>query len=345
MTGDTNKKISEIVSTPLRPFTEETVRAALDRAAQKKWLNPRPTLLRHNIPAENMDQIEARFVFQPRLAERLNRRPLREVRVVMAHGRKEFGYQAAMYVASYIRRARICGVAWGQDVASVVSGMEDIWDSSLPASVEFFPVRGEPLGRGPVLESPTYLCRVLGGFVNGRGAPGPPSLLGIPALIPLFRKDDSRKFKAAKRAFMEFPAFERIFSRDGLLARADTVLLSVGSAGVTGALSSWTQSCLAGLCKPGKWPDAGRINGDIAGIALRRPDFASDKTLDAVDERWLGLSRGDLLRVAKGDPGVILCAYDPSKSDAVLNACRNELVSQLVVSAALAKEMATALGV
>lgn len=97
--------------------------------------------------------------------------------------------------------------------------------------------------------------------------------------------------------------------------------------------------------RPGKpsWPAEELIVGDMAGVSLPRAGISNvqDGVVRHLDRCWLGLARDHLKRCASsGKPGVIVCAFDPRKAEAVVRACQLGLVSRLVISSALAQALA-----
>jgi DNA-binding transcriptional regulator LsrR (DeoR family) len=343
-------------------LTRHGVEGALDRAEEKGWLVRKPLFRRNQFTDEQITEIMNRCDPQPPLLSSLNSPVLQELRAVSGKTAEEFGRAAAIHVAGYIEKADSVGVAWGQDLFSVVAGLERVWREGGRADgrgVRFFPLRGDPLAispglvrRGSALSdcAPSALCWRLHNCL----CPGDfeDSLSGIPAMIPPPVPGESKTLSETEiiavmeGVFRRVPAYRRVAGGPSpLLAVADAIITSVGPVHAT---SEVTRGFLSGGGGAQTWPHVDLLVGDIAGVPLPVAGHDEDPLVASIERRWLGLKTAHLKQcVARADgkkhAGVIVCARLPEKAAAVAAACRLNLVSRLVVGDKLAQRLSAML--
>lgn len=350
--GKTLKEIGEALG-----LGKNEVEGALDRAEEKRWLVRKPLFRRNEFTNELMTEIMSRCnTHQPLLAS-LNSPALQEIRVVSGRTREEFGRAAAVHVGGYIERSCSVGVAWGEDLFSVVMGLEATsrGRGRADCSVRFIPLRGDPVAispglvrRGsPLLEwTPSALCwRLHSCYCEGDFSD---SLAGIPALIPPPIKGESQmlseddKIAVVEEVFRRVPAFCRLTGGD---TPPDMIVTSVGPVDAT---SEVTKRFLSGGGHAQSWPQKDLLEGDIAGLPLAAAGHEDDPRLASIESRWLGLKTAHLCRcvaeaVGERHVGVVVCARLPEKAAAVAAACRLNLVSRLVIGDRLAQRLSAML--
>jgi DNA-binding transcriptional regulator LsrR (DeoR family) len=334
--GESQKEIAAKLGLNVRK-----VQLALDRAKADHWYSDKPLFRPDKFAAAELADLETCYDQRPGTIDGLLRPPLKEIRVIMGRTQKEFGRHAAPHVIGYFRLATSIGVAWGTDLAAVVSGIEELSEPLESKELCFFPVRGEPLRGGDPERGPSRLVRRLHDYWNRTGKAH--SLTGFPATIPL-RADTPALCQAIEAIYGDSEDYQRIIAGpEALLGRTDGILTSVGAATVS---SAWTAASLFTGYRRKFWPED-LLAGDMAGVALpcrAEEDLSeSDRAiLGQVRSCFLGLKYDHLVRAAGKDPGVILCAWSEQKAKAVRRACQLGLVTRLLISGELAVALAAA---
>jgi hypothetical protein len=274
---------------------------------------------------------------------------VREVRVVDTGGPGEtprapdvrlarLGRGAATRVGELLPRSSVFAVTWGQTVSCVVDALAAA-PPRLDRPVTFVPVCAEPLERSSDKETSSHLVERLHQLLQP-DAPPPPSLTGVPALIPL-------KFNARRHTIVEFiedtGSYPEIFKGpDALIQRVDTLITSVGpatrpmgfildellKAGTEDLKPSLTIEKLASL-----------VAGDIGGVLVPRPTLEQHEKeeVDALNRMWTGIQRKHLERIAidadrNNHPGVIVVSLD--RPEIVAEVIRQGLVNELIIDRA-----------
>jgi hypothetical protein len=330
------------------------VTRALDRAAENGWVLRQQIFVREKVPAKLFLKMIRALGMAPGLLHGLRSQQLGEVHVVPGTTLERFGREAAVFVARRLRGCANVGVAWGGELASVVTGlngMRVLRPGS--AGIDIFPLRGDPIGFLPARDrsllerSPSALAEMLHRVLNPRGN-FVNSLSGVPAMVPPLGQGDEEKFRVLEEILGEIPAYARVVGKKQggrgawkrakpLLETADMILTSVGPAQ---AVSPWTQRCFASDPHLRRRKPEDMIAGDIAGVLLPNAR-GSGAAFRALQRRWLGVNRDHLkecVRRAEGknSGGVVICALNPAKADAILQAIEAGLCSCLIVGSELA---------
>jgi len=250
----------------------------------------------------------------------------------------------AGYITELLRRSAVCGVAWGETVASIVSGLGALrirppWKEQ---PITFIPLCGEPPGRALGEYSASAAAAQLDKIVNNDETSHSPSLAGVFALIP--REFDWKAVQIIRKAFGYLDGYRDIFQRERWIDKIDCVLTSVS------ADESPLTFGLLDLTRATGGPDRKRLHelviGDICGIfiprlGLRSPELAE---LKEIQKRWNGMTELQLKRCAdnalqNGAPGVIVMAIGKNKAAMVYESVKRGLVNTLVIDDDLAEEL------
>lgn len=288
-----------------------------------------------------------------------NTTPLRRIRVYdtgsHGHGDDEwsarrvlFGHRVARDVLDLILTSRVCAVAWGHTVAGIIEGIAELtatFDKPKPA-IEFFPVRGDPLGAIDARTSPSALCAQLGAIVNHAAAGHVRSLAGVPAVIPEVqaRFEGEADAEVIKRYAGLSKAYDEIYGAGNRRSEIDCILTTIGaiSQGKQRAREGfgvYTKDCLETWGVNNAWLST-HVLGDCAGVFVERPGLREEDRQDfeRMSLKWLGISLEDFQRCArdaenKKRPGVIVAALgDVDRARVVFECCtRLGIVNELFV--------------
>jgi DNA-binding transcriptional regulator LsrR (DeoR family) len=280
---------------------------------------------------------------------------VREVRVVDTGGPGEtprttdlrlarLGRGAATRVGELLQRSSIFAVTWGQTVSHVVDALAAA-PPRLDRPVTFVPVCAEPLDRSSNKETSSHLVQRLHRLLQP-DAPPPPSLTGVPALIPLkflIRDHSIRQF------IEEAASYREIFGgADPLIKRVDTLITSVGPA--DRPMGFIHDELLKAGSIEGKPLTATKlaslVAGDIGGILIPRRTLKDEKdktAVEALNEMWTGVKRKHLERIARdadrnNRPGVIVVSLD--RPEIVAEVIRQGLVNELIIDRATTGKVA-----
>jgi DNA-binding transcriptional regulator LsrR (DeoR family) len=272
---------------------------------------------------------------------------VREVRVVDTGGPGEtprsieprlarLGQGAATRVGELLQRSSVFAVTWGQTLSYVIDALAAA-PPRLDRPVTFVPVCAEPVASSSNTETSSHLVQRLHQLLQP-DAPPPPSLTGVPALIPLKFADRDHTI----RQFIEDAAsYREIFKGpDPLIKRVDTLITSVGPA--SRPMGFVHDELLKAGSEPFKDPLtaaelASLVAGDIGGILIPRPGLQDKGRVNALNKMWTGIQREHLERIAidadrNNHPGVIVVSLD--RPEIVAEVIRQGLVNELIIDRA-----------
>ncbi len=222
--------------------------------------------------------------------------------------RLTFGRAAASFVYDRIRQCNHVGVAYGETVRAIISGIAHLPAPKPPSTrVSLLPLRGDPvIEHEGVFTSPTSLAFELRDVVNrivGRSKAKRAvarSLTGVPAIIPSHLSADAdaiRRLAATNETY-------RQYEEGGVAENLDCILASVGVVGGFGQYSSayfdsWSQD---------SWVSENLL-GDFAGLLVPKPGrLGSEQEFEDKQLAWLGAQPRHFTRCGEREPGVILVA-------------------------------------
>lgn len=252
--------------------------------------------------------------------------------------------QAARIIHELLEPAQRIGVAWGRTLAAIVRSLSDLGRPSRGTRKQFFPLRGDPMGRTSSDVSASFLVERLHAWFECRGAPS--SLQGVPALVPYPLADTYRHIE--KLASFS-PTFRRIYLGEPPgstpeIERLDAIVTACGA--ITEGISPITSALLdlLQLNDIAKWS----VLGDVAGCLIPHPNAraADVRRIERCNDLWIGLKtshlRGCATRaVDEKTPGVILIASGHrQKARLALEAVRAGLVSWLLIDHICAEHLA-----
>ena len=265
--------------------------------------------------------------------------------------RRRFGRAAATRIDELLLRSAVFAVTWGRTLSHVVDGLQAVPTlRSKGRSIQFVPVCGEPLEKDSNKDTSSHLARRLHTIVCWPTKPPPPSLMGVPALIP--RKFVGEKAKVIREFVEQAGNYREIFgTRAPLIAAVDSLLTSAGPS--NGAMGFIHHELLeAGSTEKRKLTTArlgALVAGDIGGVLIPRRSLADRREVQALNAMWTGARLEHLERIARQAdrtrrPGVILVAVGvPGRAEIVAEAVRWGLVNQLIIDRQLADGLKTAL--
>lgn len=280
---------------------------------------------------------------------------------------EQFGQSASSYIQGLLLQSEVCGVSWGETLASVVRALDKPGNPAprREAPIHFVPLCGEALDSAPKRVNSSSLAHRLDEIMNG-----PQSqcrslwLAGVPALVPDITDGFTpNELAAIQKYIRHIRAYREIFGeapgsscRDGWSDRApkrsrclpwierlDTILTSVGPAERPLGYGGKELLKSAGLTI-----EEARhlILGDISGILIKRPDLSAEdrNRVDKINERWTGIKERHLRRCAEeatrnGRAGVVLVAIGSNKAPFVYEAVKLGLANHLVVDQHLASAL------
>ena len=358
--GETQRKVMDVLD-----LAQPTASNAKKIAEDRGWLS-RPRL---QLPPEEIEQL-MQLVYADGLKDKLvaaqeaGAHHLRTLRIygvehpaspddVVAHGKHldAFGLLAAQHLVDELfPQVDSVGVSWGGTLLATTrlldrGDLSRMKRTGRQEQITFFPVCGAPPDATVhALRSSSNLVALLDEIVND-SAPNPNNFTGIVAALSHRYKDFEAK--AIWKYFFNDTGFARVFGSDGdpgLIQRTDAVLTGVGSPDpqddpwVTGAAEA------AGID-----PEilASSTFGNISGIFLPRPDIDSGaaQAVADVNELWTGIHLEQLLDCARrakssNRGGTVVIASGARKVGTVLECIRQGLVSELLIDAELAAELA-----
>jgi hypothetical protein len=252
------------------------------------------------------------------------------------------------------------GVAWGTTIWHVTQALRVFpphrgWRSQAP--VDFVPLCGDPLLDSSQDDADMTSSRIasdLSKIVNGHGKRS--VWLGlVPAYIP--RTFNDRDTKVIQKLIDLVPEYRRIFGPPHP-SIAEDLHMVLTAAGPAERPVGFGQNPLLGLTAGDAKRLTRSIHGDIGGVLIPKLLAGGDSKprLDPlvrdVARHWTGL-RMEHLRAcadqafaagrAADRPGVTLVSFSPNRTEIVLEAIRQGLVNQLIVSSDLERSLDAAL--
>lgn len=345
-------------------LSQSRVSRLLHLAESRGWLERSYHLVAERLPAGRYDQL--RQSEQPQgLAELLEAvRPITGVHVRGLHvvdtgssGTSErmigsrlarFAREAASPLDQMLTRSACVAVSWGRSVWTALEGLR-----TAPAlrcakrPVRVVPLCGEPLEQAARRETSTHLAEQLHEII-GSTAPRPPSLTGVPALIPRhFKGTDAkgiRKFVAHAASYRE------VFGQpDPLIHHVDTLLTSVGSSERPMGFVHDELLKAGGTKGKSMAPEtlSALVAGDMGGVLLPRQGLTARdrREVAELNRMWTGATLAHYERIVKAAqrssrPGIVLLSIGgPGRAEIVAEVLRHGLVNELVVDRALAEEL------
>ncbi len=324
----------------------------------------------------NLSEQQSRLAEERLVSYRLDANEL-GIRNVAICATEEFGHGAAVHLERLLREALVptsrtapscssMAIAWGNDLASAVRvlrrlfAFDDVREEhrkrtergeSLPilSPVRFIPARGELLHSPLKQISPTFLAASMGEIVNG-GSGDTYTLATIPAIVPKINgtalkrivpkgvhmnatqaREFIRNYYTTRNEYLE------VFPPDVPIS-PDAFLTSVG---VSNAMSSWTEECIAtgGIDRK---KIAEYSYGDIAGVFVARPGY--ERQVASWNAGWIGIGQEHIERCSEGGRnqnrlGVIICAKDKAKARIIYECLKRRWVNELIVSGDLGREL------
>ena len=258
---------------------------------------------------------------------------------------KAFGRSVGVVLMDVLASSDTFGVTWGRTISHVVDSLADIpRPQATGRPIRFVPVCGEPLDQASNRDTSSHLVERLHRLLQP-GAPPPPSLTGVPALI-------SRNFRGADergiRKFVTHAASYRVVfgKRSPLINQVDSLLTSVGAA--EHPMGFIHDELLRAGSTPGrrltKDTLARLVAGDIGGVLIPRRDLdaAGRKEVESLNAMWTGMKRQHLERIARhavrsDHPGVIAVSMGgTNRAEVIAEALRCGLVNELIIDRELA---------
>ena len=253
---------------------------------------------------------------------------------------------AARKVVRLLEQSQNVGVAWGHQVASIVSALASIGVKKALPKIRFIPTSGEPL-RGPSSSpergSTSLVAQLHRRF--GNESERPLSLAGVAAVISDVFEGAARE--AVLRYIHDLGDYRRIFlgteSTEPLVSQIDTMLASVGSLD-----QGWTmyQSALVQTGGISRERLTELVAGDIAGALVktrkRKLSPGEENEFLKIVESWSGICiTPHLLSIATnaistGKPGVVVVAIGKNKANILLEVLKMGLINELIIDHDLA---------
>jgi DNA-binding transcriptional regulator LsrR (DeoR family) len=357
--------LQEEIGRMLGGLSQSRVSRLLRRAEERGWLVRTYQFVGDSLGADRLAALK-RFVEPSTLVDvlaRVNSRTKVKVRGVHVvdsgtSGRSietrlvRFGRAAAEPLLDLIRRSDVLAVTWGTTVSHVVDGIEHAKAlRPAPRAIRFVPVCGEPLDRSSDRATASHLAERLH-EIMGSTAPKPPSLTGVPALIPRrFRGTDAggiRKFVAQAGSYKE------VFGQPGpLIDKVDTLITAVGSS--RKPMGFIHEELLKAGSLPRKTLTTASLSklvvGDVGGVLFPRPGLHARgrDEVDKLNEMWTGATLQHFERIAvqaarSTRPGIIVVAMGGEDRAAIVaEAIRHGLVNELIIDRTLSEALTAAL--
>ena len=245
------------------------------------------------------------------------------------------GRGAATRVGELLQRSAVFAVTWGTTVSNIVEALAAA-PPRLVRPVQFVPVCAEPHLRSSNKDTSSHLVARLHQLLQPQ-APPPPSLTGVPALIPRgFTGEDA---KSIRRFINQTASYSEIFAgKDPLINRVDTLITSVGPSKYP--MGFIHDEVLSAGSLPRKKLTSARLSslvvGDIGGVLIPRRDLsrADRAEVEALNAMWTGIHLKHLQRIARNArrnnrPGVIVVSLD--RPEIVAEVIRQGLVNELII--------------
>lgn len=255
-----------------------------------------------------------------------------------------FGREAAGPLDELLLRSDCLALSWGRSVSCVVDGIGASTPRSAGRALRIVPVCGEPLEQASNRDTSSHLAERLHSMLRST-APPPPSLTGVPALIPRhFHGSDAR---GIRKFVAQAASYREVFgTASPLINRVDSLLTAVGPA--HRPMGFIHEELLKAGSTPATRLTAARLEalvaGDIGGVLLPRPglDSGGRKEVRALNEMWTGAKLSHLERIARQAsrgtrPGIIVVSVGGDDRAAIIaEAVHHGLVNELIIDRALA---------
>ncbi|MFO0844735.1 MAG: hypothetical protein U0797_20450 [Gemmataceae bacterium] len=372
--GDTQTEIGEKLE-----IKQPEVSRLLRLAEGRKWLTYRDPAFDPKGVEELWEAAQAKFAkfLSPKgLLEKLQRlQPggvprLRSVTVIR-HQQGTFHPSVTEAIKAVLHRAAVVGVTWGRTMYDALQIFEKTLQQPIRVAnpIQFVPLCGEPMMDvlDPLHYSSSALVAVLHEKVNGK-APGdtnppPPSLGGVPIIIPAGYT--SEEVQVIRHYIGQVSGYGIVFgkggpggprrkpgagAKPGLVEQVDTVLTSLGVAKKEHRGIFLQQRVDLGDISEREL--TATVVGDIGGVIIPTGGElspAAARKLEEMGERWTGVKLHHLERCAGdavkgGKPGVVVFSRGgpcpQERATVVRRAIELGLVNELVCDG----ELADALG-
>lgn len=336
----------------------------LERAKIKGWLRVvAPEFMVPDRDKGLWEQVYARFFAGTDLLSKLQQHEARETprlkKIWIFHGGQDTHFDRTVMPAieEIFAQASVVGVTWGRRVAGLVDFLRAHLSAPMrkppQPKLEFIPLCGEPIKQEEVHleDSSTALAASLNDIINSDKKKVPPSLRGIPAIIPAnFNQDEVKTIQKFMRQFVGYSA---IFNHENhkpgkkgqpLYARIDTILTSVGVALAEDRGHFLRERVLLGDLTEDALTEL--VVGDLGGIIVPKRNLrdSQNEKIARLNDRWTGIKPSFVAKFAgkaanSAMPGVVVLATQPNRRDMVLRCIELGYINQLILS----REMAQAL--
>ncbi len=357
--------LQEEIGRLLGGLSQSRVSRLLHRAEERGWLVRSYKFVTDGLPPDRLAALK-RFVEPSTLVDSLARVDsrtgvtVRGVHVVDSgsSGRNidlrlvRFGRAAAEPLIDLIRRSDVLAVTWGNTVSHVVDGIAQAKaPRPAPRAIRFVPVCGEPLDRGSDQVTASHLAERLH-KIMGSTAPRPPSLTGVPALIP--RRFSGSDADGIRKFVAQAGSFKEVFGKPApLIDQVDSLITAVGSSKKPMGFIH-DELLKAGSLPKRKLTSAALgklVVGDVGGVLFPRPglDTRGRAEVEALNGMWTGATLPHFERIAKqaarsARPGIIVVAMGGEDRAAIVaEAVRHGLINELIIDRSLADALTTAL--
>lgn len=259
-----------------------------------------------------------------------------------------FAREVATPLDQLLLRSNCIAVSWGRSVFSALEGLRGAAElRSANRAVRVVPLCGEPLEQAARRETSTHLAEQLHKILHS-SAPDPPSLTGVPALIPRhFKGADA---KGIRKFVAQAASYREVFgTSDPLINHVDTLLTSVGAAEKPlGFVNEELLKAGGSKVKPLTAAAlASLVAGDMGGVLLPRRSLSprDRKEVAALNAMWTGATLAHYERIAKAAqrssrPGIVLLSIGgEGRAEIVAEVIRHGLVNELVIDSALAEAL------
>jgi DNA-binding transcriptional regulator LsrR (DeoR family) len=268
--------------------------------------------------------------------------------------REAFGSQAATVVSELLRNATgTVGVAWGNTLWHTIQALrQSPRDGALRHHdpLEIVPLCGDPLMDSDEDEAfadrtSSRIASELNRIVNGDTRRS--VWLGlVPAFIP--RTFHHRDTRVIRRYVDLVPQYRRVFGNPSLGSKLHMILTAAGSAQYPVSIG---RSVLLGLDKEEASLLRRSVYGNVAGVLLPRHDEmppGGGALVRELTEHWTGLTVEHLRACAAAAfqagnapkrPGVTVLSFREDQAEIILEAIRQGLVNQLIISPELEKAL------
>lgn len=260
-----------------------------------------------------------------------------------------FGRAAVGPLDDLLGRSTYTAVSWGRSVSCAVDSLRQAPAlQSAGRSIHVVPVCGEPTEQQSNRDTSSHLAERLHEALRS-SAPKPPSLTGVPALIP---RHFTGSHEVGIRKFVtSIASYRDVFgTADPLISRVDTLLTSVGPA--KRPLGFIHEELLKAGSRRGKALTSEALEelvaGDIGGVLLPRPGLSAKgrQEVAALNAMWTGATLAHYERIARAAarmsrPGIVVLSIGgDGRAEIIAEAVRHGLIGVLVIDRSLAEALA-----